>query len=127
MSTRHDEIRDRDDIGRGTRRDIRETGRNVREAGGDIINNWCGLWSNLLSGVNEAISPRSRTRRSSNVNYDDDDRSGGLFFCDGGEFRISCAPSGGARDRDDDASTEGERQRPSARYSDRDREVKINT
>ncbi len=127
MSTRQDEMRDRGDIGRGARRDIRDTGRNVREAGGDIINNWCGLWSNLLSGVSDAISPRSRTTRSSNVNYDDDDRSGGLFFCDGGEFRISCGPGGGARERNDDASAEGESRRPSARYSDRDREVEVKT
>jgi hypothetical protein len=127
MSTRQDEMRDRDDIGRGARRDVRDTGRNIRDAGGDIISNWCGLWSNLLSGVSEAISPRSRTRRSSNVNYNDDDRSSGLFFCDGGEFRVACGPSGGERDRDDDTSADRERQRPSARYSDRDREVEINT
>jgi hypothetical protein len=126
MSTRYEETpRDRDDVGRGVRRDVRESGRNIREAGGDIISNWCGLWSNLLSGVSEAIAPRSRSGGRSTADESDEDRSQGLFFCDGGEFRISCGRRDSA-ESERDAPT-GRKGRTVARYSDRDREVDVST
>lgn len=131
MSTRFEDTqRDRDEVGRGVRRDVRESGRNIREAGGDIIGNWCGLWSNLLSGVSEAISPRSGRGRSSSAEDQTEDRSPGLFFCDGGEFRISCGGrgAGGAnREDDDEPRSERGKRRTVARYSDRDREAEIST
>jgi hypothetical protein len=131
MSTRYEETqRDRDEVGRGVRRDVRESGRNIREAGGDIIGNWCGLWSNLLSGVSEAISPRSRPRRSSNVDDvdQDEERSQGLFVCDGGEFRISCGRSGGtSAEREEEPRSDRAGRRTVARYADRDRELDVST
>ena len=125
MSTRFEDT-DREQVGRGVRRDVRDAGRNVREAGGDIISNWCGLWSNLLSGVSEAIAPRSRSSRSSNLDEADDERSQGNFFCDGGEFRISCSRPN-AREEDDEGTQSRGRRRTVARYSDRDREAEIRT
>ena len=128
MSTRYEETqRDRDDVGRGVRRDVRESGRNIRESGGDIISNWCGLWSNLLSGVGEAISPRSRSRQSTNVDEEDDERSQGFFNCDGGEFRISCGRGSSGSEREEEPRSARGRRRTLARYADRDREVDVST
>ncbi len=125
MSTRYEDTRDRDDVGRGVRRDVRDSGRNIREAGGDIISNWCGLWSNLLSGVSEAIAPRTRSSRSSSV-ADDDENSQGLFFCDGGEFRISCnRATTTERDEEQQGGPSRRRRNVTAKYSDRDRGVDV--
>jgi len=141
MSTRYEDTRtDRessrrssnDEPGQGMRRDVRQTGQNIRNAGGDIVSNVCGFWGNLLSSVGDAISPQSRSSRSSNessrVSSDSNENSSGIFGCEGAEFRISCStPRSGSEfagesdsERDTDRGTK-------ARYADRDREIDVTT
>ena len=133
MSTRYEDTQESrrsnaDDRERGQalRRDVRESGRNIREAGGDIISNWCGLWGNLLASFGEAITPRSRSSRSSDQFEDTDDDLSRTFGCGNGEFQISWGRSSAAdRNEIDDAASEKGTRRTSARYTDRDRNIEI--
>jgi hypothetical protein len=119
--------------GQGIRRDVRQTGQNIRNAGGDIVSNLCGLWGNLLGSVGDAISPQSRSTRSANessrVSDDANERSSGFFGCEGAEFRISCGPSGSEADQGDDRDNpeKDKDKRTRARYADRDREIDVTT
>jgi len=62
---------------RNERRVIREAGQDVRNAGSDIINTWCGLWGNMLIGLGEAISPQSRGSRDYRTTSSRTDETGG--------------------------------------------------
>ena len=134
LDVRVQTARDDDDqeAGRRVRQDVRDTGRDIREAGGNIVGNVCSFWGNLLNGLSEAISPPSRSTRSRQESGCFDDESeegrGGFFSCNGGEFRISCSsPRGGGRaERADDRATDQE-ERTTARYADRDREIDVTT
>lgn len=144
MSSRYEDTRTRREVrvsedtvddrepGQGIRRDVRQTSQNIREAGGDIVSNLCGLWSNVLTSVGDAISPQSRSTSTSNrsrAGSGTADRSG-VFGCEGAEFRISCGPASGegdggrnsrdSRDDDDDSGTR-------ARYADGKREIDVTT
>lgn len=59
-----DDVRrdDERDAGRYARRAARETGRDIRDAGADVFTSTCGILGNLLIGVGEALSPRTRAR-----------------------------------------------------------------
>lgn len=117
--------------GQGIRRDVRQTGQNIRNAGGDIVSNVCGFWGNLLSSFGEAVSPQSRSSRSSNessrAGSDADERSSDFFGCEGTEFRISCSSPRSDADRADEREAEKDDKGTRARYADRDREIDVTT
>lgn len=65
------------EIGRGLRQDVRDTGREIRSAGGDIIGSWCSLWGNLLSSLGETITPQQQQQQRRNSYNRDSSRRGG--------------------------------------------------
>ena len=89
--------RDERETGGGLRRDVRETGQDIRSAGNDIVSSWCGLWSNLLISLGEVISPQSGGGGSARRGDPDEGGGGGRsgFSCGGGEFSVRCDTSEG--------------------------------
>ena len=130
-SYRRDRVADDREPGEGIRRDVRQTSQNIRNAGGDIVSNICGLWGNLFSSLGEAVSPQTRSTRSSNESSRDNasERSSGFPGCGGAEFRISCStPRSEGESQDDSEGPRGDRDVQSrARYADRNREIDITT
>lgn len=133
---RYEREADRREAGRGLRQDVRETGREIRDAGGDIVSSVCGLWGNLLNSLGDAVSPRSSRGRypaRASSRYEDDEyqeRSGGLFNCLGGELSIKCGNSESRADRSSEGYAERDDDRDnrtSARVSGRNTEIDVNT
>ena len=131
------------EAGRGLRQDVRETGRAVRDAGGDILSSWCGLWGNFLISIGEVIaSPSrpagqggrgySRSDSRSDSRYDSYPEEHDSLSCGGAEACFICSVPGagagqqqqGPPPRTSDAGGEG---RTTARYADRDREIDVTT
>lgn len=76
------------EIGRGLRQDVRDTGREIRSAGGDIIGSWCSLWGNLLSSLGETITPQQQPQGRNSYNRESS-RRGGSYRETSGDYETS--------------------------------------
>jgi hypothetical protein len=126
-SSRRDRVANDREPGEG----IRQSSQNIRNAGGDIVSNICGLWGNLFSSLSDAVSPQSSSYRSGSASSRENagERYSGFSGCEGAEFRISCsAPRSGTEYQDESQDQPGDRDRPTkARYADGKREIDVTT
>jgi hypothetical protein len=126
-ATRRDRVASDREPGEG----IRQSSQNIRNAGGDIVSNICGIWGNLFSSLSDAVSPQSSSSRSGSDSSRGNagERFSGFPGCEGAEFRISCTtPRSGNEYQDDSDEQLGDRDRPTkARYADAKREIDVTT